>query len=71
MLLCLSYFSIAVIKHHDQGNLQNKECNWIYSCKGLEFMMVEQGHGGRQMEQQLRAHILIHKLEADSKLKFA
>ena len=26
--LCLSYFSIAVTKHHDQNNLQKKAFNW-------------------------------------------
>ena len=29
-------------------------------------MMEEGRHGGRQLEQQLRAHILIHKQEAES-----
>ena len=26
---CLGYFSIAVIKHHDQGNLKKEECIWV------------------------------------------
>ena len=32
---CISYFSTAVIKHHDQGNLEKEEFIWAYSFKGV------------------------------------
>ena len=40
---CLSYFSIAVIKYHDQGNfLWKKLCHLPFSFRRLETMMMEQ-----------------------------
>ena len=45
----LSYFSISVIKHHDQENLWKKAFN--LELKFQRIMVhdggVEQGHGGR------------------------
>jgi hypothetical protein len=32
---CISYFFTAVIKHHDQGNLEKEEFIWAYSFKGV------------------------------------
>lgn len=34
LVYSLSYFSIAVQRHHDQGNLQVKEFIWAYSFIG-------------------------------------
>lgn len=41
----LSCFSIAVLKHHDQENLQKEAFNWAYGFRGLESVMVEQMRG--------------------------
>jgi hypothetical protein len=41
----LWFLFIAVTKHHDQGNLWKKECNWSY--RGLEFTMPGQSCGGK------------------------
>lgn len=41
----LSCFSIAVLKHHDQENLQKEAFNWAYGFRGLESLMVEQMRG--------------------------
>lgn len=41
--LCLSYFSVAVKRHHVQGNLQKKEFNGAYSHRGLESIAVTVG----------------------------
>lgn len=35
------HFSVAVIKHHDQDNLQKKEFIWAYSSRELRV------HDGR------------------------
>lgn len=40
------------------------EFNLAYGSRGLESMMVEQRHVGRQLEKQWRAYILIHNEES-------
>lgn len=42
---CLSCFSITVIKHHDEGNLQKKLFNWTYCFRAVEFVVAKQSHG--------------------------
>lgn len=42
---CLSCFSITVIKHHDEGNLQKKLFNWTYFFRAVEFVVAKQSHG--------------------------
>ena len=42
--LCLSYFSNIVTKFHDEDNFEKKA---FYRFKGVEFMMLEQGHVNR------------------------
>lgn len=37
---CLSYFSIAVTKQHDQDNLQKKHLIWTHGFQRLESMTV-------------------------------
>lgn len=37
---CLSYFSAAVVEHHNQGNLEKKECIWVYGCRGISACCV-------------------------------
>lgn len=37
---CLGYFSIGVIGHHNQGNLEKKEIIWAHRFKRLEFMTI-------------------------------
>lgn len=58
-LVCLTYFSIVVKRHHNQGNLYMKV-----------YWGLDGEHSSRQLsmtlEQQLRTHILIHKLEVKS-----
>lgn len=64
----LPQFSI-LIKHHNQGNLEDKPFNL-----GLQKISIHHGreHDSRQagvvLEQQLIAYILIHKQEADIKI---
>lgn len=41
----ICYFSDAMIKHYDQGNLQKKEFSLVSSSKELEFQGVRL-HGG-------------------------
>ena len=68
----LSYFSIAVIKHHDQGNLQKKGWWGNYSSRGISIHGHHcEEHGSRQrdvLRQQQRAHILIHEQKIESAL---
>ena len=45
----LSFFSIAVVKHHDQGNLQKS----IYL--GLQFQRVRVHEGGKRSNQELES----------------
>ena len=33
--VCISYIYIAVIKYHDQGNLQKELFIWSYSSRGI------------------------------------
>lgn len=42
MVVLFFFFSITVIKHYNEDNLQKKVFNFDYSCMGLEHMMVEQ-----------------------------
>ena len=35
-----SYFSVAVIKCHGQGNLQKKELIWAYSIRGIGAILL-------------------------------
>ena len=64
---CIIY-SIAMLKHHDQGKPVEGRIYWSYGSKGLESVMaVVMVAGGRktgQLEQQLRAHISNHKQES-------
>ena len=39
---CLSYPSIAVIKHHEQSSLPKKALNRAYGLKGFESVVAEQ-----------------------------
>ena len=50
--VCISYFSISLIKHHDQGNLKK-------SLENIPAVKQE------KCWKQLRAHVAIHKQEAD------
>lgn len=73
ILTCLSYFSIAVKRHQDQGNLQNKTFNWGIMC----FMWVhnhhstEHGstqasrHDGGAMAKSLHPHVQVGGTEKD------
>lgn len=40
-------FFFALIKQHAQDNFQNKAFHWAYVFRGLESVMVEGRHGGR------------------------
>lgn len=44
--LCISYFPIAVITSHEQGNAEKKVFNWT-STSRLMSMMTEISHGSR------------------------
>ena len=57
---CCTNFSVAVTKHHDQGNLQNTVLDWAYDFRGLS---VCDGRARAWQQKQLRAHILIYKQE--------
>lgn len=61
------YISRAVIKHHNQENLEKKKFIWAYGSRGLVSMMVEQRHSSRSRKR--RAFILNHKPIAE-KSKF-
>lgn len=73
ILTCLSYFSIAVKRHQDQGNLQNKTFNWgimWVSCESTIITvrsMAALRQADMMVEQWLRAYILTCKLEAQRK----
>lgn len=38
---CISCFSIAMIKHHDQGKLKKEAFKWACGSRGLESTVVE------------------------------
>lgn len=46
MGVCVSYSSIAVIKHYDQGNSQKKQFVWVTDPEGEKSMMAERRYGG-------------------------
>lgn len=50
LVWCLSYFSIAVSKTHDQGNLRNKTFHWRLTVPEGESMTTMMGNmvTGRQ-----------------------
>lgn len=60
---CINYFSVALIKYHDQDNLQRSLfALWFYrarvhNCE--DSVAVCSRHGGRNREP--KAHILKHK----------
>lgn len=62
----ISYFSIAVLKHHDHGNSQKKGFTG-----GLQLHSVRVHYSGveitgrRWLEKHLRAHDLNHEYEAE------
>lgn len=60
--LCLSYSSIAIAKHHDQDNLENKAFNWglAYIFRGLVH-----DHHGREQGSMDRAGELTESLHSD------
>jgi hypothetical protein len=61
---CIGYFSIAVIKHKDQGYLQEREFIWPYSPRAVRPHMVWQASGSSG-SRKLRFHVLICKQEAE------
>lgn len=61
---CISYFSITLLSQHDQNNLQKKEFTLDLWFQGVKIHDGRAGAAARQwLEQQSRAHILIHKQE--------
>ena len=61
----ISYFSVALRKHHNQDNLE-KSLFGLRSPKDPESIIVRRHGGGSR---KLRAHVLYHKHEAKSQLK--
>ena len=60
--VCLSWVSIAVIRHHDQGNFYKK----VLLSLGLQFQRVTVSEAGAESweYEQLSTGILIHNHEA-------
>jgi len=59
--LWMSFFSVAVIKYYDQGNLQKEGSIWVYDYKGLTVhhgMAVRQQAIGLVAETRNRPHLL-------------
>lgn len=61
--VCVSYFSVAVMKHHGQGSLQKGAFNWglAYSFRVNVSPRTRWKHGGRQagsmaLPRERRAH---------------
>jgi hypothetical protein len=54
---CITYFSVTVIKHHDQSNLSKKEVNWSYTSKEISI------HHGRKSWKQAACMIRGEKLK--------
>lgn len=46
---------MAVIKHHNQGNLETESFSWAYSS--ITIMVGMCGHGQVWLLKELRAHI--------------
>lgn len=44
---CLSYCSIVIERHHNQGNLQNETFNWGLA---YSFRVLVRDHGGKQTD---------------------
>lgn len=70
LMLCIGYFSAAVMKHHDQGNLRREELSWTSGSKTVRGrhaweprQQAPGRHGGRSRT--LRGHIFKdkHKVE--------
>lgn len=58
--MCISYFSVTALKHHDHSNLEKKELAWAYNFQRAESTMVEimvagSRHGDRNRK--WRVHI--------------
>lgn len=65
---CISYFSIAVMKHHEKGSSQKKRFTW--ACISREINIYDgredatsARYGGRCRK--VRIHVLNHKHEAE------
>lgn len=72
--LCLSYFSIAVKIHYDQGNLQ-KSLLGVFSFRGWVYDHHEEGMAasrqtGMVLKQRLRTYNMIYKEEAERETGF-
>lgn len=61
----ISYFSVALRKHHNQDNLE-KSLFGLRNPEDSESIIVRRHGGGSR---KLRAHVLDHKHEAKSQLK--
>ena len=60
----ISYLSITVLKHHDQGDLQKEGFTWLMVAEGQESVMPgKHGNKGQAwwLEHKLRVRILNHK----------
>lgn len=64
--VCVGYFSIAVIKHHDQGRLQKEDFIWSYGSRGIRIYHGQK-HQAQQHEQKLRTFEL-ESVSKESKL---
>lgn len=49
----LSYFSVAELRYHDQGNLEKKESTW---CLGFQRVRVCDHHGRKHGSRQAARH---------------
>lgn len=69
---CISYFSVAVIKHCDQGNLSKERCIWASRSGGMSPLPSGQRsvtayrHSDQTRKLRAKSSVSNHKQEAES-----
>lgn len=70
-MLCISYSSSAVIKHHKQDNVQQEGFTWVLQFPRYKHPSLSWWQIDITLEQPLRVHILIHWEEAKNTLELS
>lgn len=67
--MCIGYFSLAVIKHHNQVSLQKEEFIWAYGSREIGIHHGWGGRTGGSGTRTLNTHLFGHLQETESKLE--
>lgn len=70
-MLCISYSSSAVMKHHEQDHVQQEGFTWGLQFPSYKHPLLSWWQIDITLEQPLRVHILIHWEEAKNTLELS